>query len=177
MESQLHDDQANNEPVHDETAPQTGSPVGNGSGDGSVPMVPPHFKGRELWRSLEQLSGTDDFKAFAEREFQEGASRLDDDDRRQFLKIMGASVALAGLGSAACRRLPETKIAPYAQRPEDRMPGVPVDYASNFEMGGVGTGVLVRSFDGRPIFVGGNQRHPGNERAAGSMAQGTVVSL
>ena len=83
----------------------------------------PSLKGRELWRSLEDLSQSEEFVEFTQREFQEGAQVLEGDDRRQFMKIMGAGFALAGLGVAACRRLPETKIAPYAQRPADRDPG------------------------------------------------------
>ena len=139
--------------------------------------MPPHLKGRELWRSLEQLAGDETTKSFADREFQEGASELDGDGRRQFMKVMGASIALAGLGPAACRRLPETKIAPYASRPEGRDPGVEIQYATNHELGGVATGVLVMSYDGGPIYLEGNGRHPGSEGAAGSIAQATVLSL
>ena len=168
MEPDLHENQANND---------SNPGLNSGSSEENASMIPPHLKGRELWRSLEQLAETDEFRSFAEREFQKGASELEGEDRRQFLRVMGASLALAGLGTAACRRLPETKIAPYAQRPEDRIPGVAVEYATNFELGGVATGVLAKSFDGRPINIEGNARHPGSEGACGSMALGTVLAL
>ncbi|MDG2030739.1 MAG: TAT-variant-translocated molybdopterin oxidoreductase [Phycisphaerales bacterium] len=164
----MHENQANN----DSNPELTTGPV-----EETAATIPPHLKGRELWRSLEQLAETDEYRSFAEREFQKGASELEGEDRRQFLRVMGASLALAGLGTAACRRLPETKIAPYAQRPDDRIPGVPVEYATNFELGGVATGVLAKSFDGRPINIEGNARHPGSEGACGAMAQGTVLAL
>ena len=138
----------------------------------------PNLKGRELWRSLEDLARSEEFTESADREFQEGAQVLEGDDRRHFMKIMGAGFALAGLGVAACRRLPETKIAPYAQRPADRDPGVAVEYASACEIGGTATPVLVRSYDGRPIYLRGNGGNPSQfSNASGSMVQGTVLQL
>jgi molybdopterin-containing oxidoreductase family iron-sulfur binding subunit len=138
----------------------------------------PSLQGRDLWRSLEDLSHTDEFKSFSDREFQEGAQNLEGEDRRQFMKIMGASFALAGLGGTACRRLPETKIAPYANRPDDRDPGVSVEYASTCELGGVAVPVVVTSYDGRPIYLRGNGAHPAMPSdACGSMVQGTVLEL
>ena len=80
--------------------------------------------GREYWRSLEQLSDTPEFREFLHREFPAGASELLGEDRRQFIKIMGASMALAGLGLAGCRRWPDEEIAPYARRPDGQDPGV-----------------------------------------------------
>ena len=138
----------------------------------------PSLQGRDLWRSLEDLSHTDEFKSFSDREFQEGAQNLEGEDRRQFMKIMGASFALAGLGTAACRRLPETKIAPYANRPDDRDPGVSVEYASTCELGGVAVPVVITSYDGRPIYLRGNGEHPAMPSdACGAMVQGTVLEL
>ncbi len=137
----------------------------------------PSLQGRDLWRSLEDLSQTEEFQSFSDREFQEGAQNLEGDDRRQFMKIMGASFALAGLGTA-CRRLPETKIAPYANRPDNRDPGVSVEYASTCELGGVAVPVVVTSYDGRPIYLRGNGDHPAMPSdACGSMVQGTVLQL
>ena len=111
------------------TESKTTEPAGRTSSS-----LSPSLKGRELWRSLEDLAQTEGFADFSEREFQEGAQVLEGDDRRHFMKIMGAGFALAGLGAASCRRLPETKIAPYAQRPADRDPGVAVEYASACEI-------------------------------------------
>ena len=120
------------------------------------------------WRSVEELAQTQEFRSYVEREFQPGASEATDDDRRSFVKVMGASFALAGL--AACRRYPEAKFAEYASRPANRSPGIPVTYATSFELGGMGFGVLATSFDGRPIKLDGNPAHPSAPLAGGANA-------
>lgn len=125
-------------------APQTGGPA----------------RRSVYWRSIEQLSDSPEFRAYMHNEFQPGASEASDDDRRTFIKVMGASFALAGLAATGCRRLPETKFAEYASRPANRTPGVPVTFATSFELGGVGFGVLATSYDGRPIKLDGNPMHP-----------------
>src|ERR1700742_3383251 len=105
--------------------------------------------GKQYWRSLNELEDTPSFREFVEREFPQHASEWFGGSRRTFLKIMGASMALAGL--AGCRRWPVENLAPYAHRPAGRMDGVPVHYATAYEIGGIGFGVLAVSMDGRPI--------------------------
>jgi molybdopterin-containing oxidoreductase family iron-sulfur binding subunit len=122
------------------------------------------------WRSVEQLSQTPEFQAYMHREFQPGASEVTDDDRRSFVKVMGASFALAGLAAAGCRRFPEAKFAEYASRPANRSPGIPVAYSTSFELGGMGYGVLATTFDGRPIKLDGNPAHPSAPLAGGAAA-------
>jgi MoCo/4Fe-4S cofactor protein with predicted Tat translocation signal len=122
------------------------------------------------WRSVEQLANTPEFQAYMHREFQEGASEASEDDRRTFIKMMGASFALAGLAAAGCRRLPESKFAEYASRPANRQPGIPVSYATSFELGGNAFGVLATSYDGRPIKLDGNPAHPSAPLAGGASA-------
>ncbi len=119
-------------------------------------------KGQSYWRSLDEYSQTAEFQEFMHREFSDGASELLGEDRRSFIKLMGASLALAGLTMTGCRRWPDEKIAPYAHRPAGRDPGTPVHYATTMELGGVGYGLLVKSYDGRPIKIEGNDRHPIN---------------
>src|SRR5947208_2296529 len=81
--------------------------------------------GREYWRSLEELASTDGFDEFLHREFPRQASEWQDEDsRRNFLRIMGASLALAGLG--ACTRQPTEHILPYVRQPEELVPGKPL---------------------------------------------------
>src|SRR5436190_23830996 len=83
-----------------------------------TPSAP--LKGKEYWRSLDELADTPEFREFVAHEFPAGATEmLNSADRREFLKIMGASLAFAGMGAAGsgCRRWPEEKIAPYAHRP------------------------------------------------------------
>ncbi|MCI0631163.1 MAG: TAT-variant-translocated molybdopterin oxidoreductase [Phycisphaerales bacterium] len=136
------------------------------------------LKGKQYWRSLDELANTEEFREFMFREFPAGASEiLDSEDRRQFLKVMGASLALAGMGMAGCRRWPQEKIAPYAHRPAGRTPGVPVQYATMMELGGVAAGLLVTSFDGRPIKIEGNPQHPINQGATDVHAQASVLDL
>ena len=96
-------------------------------------------------------------------------------NRREFLTLMGASLGLAGL--TGCIRMPEEKLAPYAHRPNNRTPGVPVSYATAMEIGGIAQGLLVTSYDGRPIKIEGNPSHPLNRGAADAIAQASVLEL
>jgi molybdopterin-containing oxidoreductase family iron-sulfur binding subunit len=90
---------------------------------------------------------------------------------------MGASLGLAGLTGSGCIRVPEEKLAPYAHRPHNRMPGVPVSYATAMEIGGIAQGLLVTSYDGRPIKIEGNPSHPLNRGTADALAQAAVLGL
>ena len=134
--------------------------------------------GRRYWRSLDEVADTPEFRDFLYREFPGGAeAMLDGPDRRGFLKVMGASMALAGVGLTGCRRWPREVIAPYAHRPEGRIPGVAEQYASIVEQAGVATGVLVTCFDGRPTKMEGNPAHPGSLGALTAWQQATVLDL
>ena len=91
--------------------------------------------GPEFWRSLEELAGKPEFKEMMHREFPKGASEwLDAVSRRGFLKLMGSSLALAGM--TACTKQPFESIVPYVRQPEDLTPGVPKFYATAFTLGG-----------------------------------------
>ena len=97
-------------------------------------------RGRAYWRSLEELAATPEFVERLQREFPPGASELLETDRREFLRIMGASLALAGIGLGGCRRWPKEQIAPFAHRPEGFTPGATEHYATAMEIGGVASG-------------------------------------
>ena len=142
--------------------------------------------GKRYWRSLNEVAGTAEFRAFVEREFPEHASEwLDEkgqagedcgEGRRTFLKVMGASLALAGL--ASCRRWPEEKLTPYAHRQPGRMDGVPVHYATAFESGvGWGRGWWRCRLTGRPIKVDGNPAHPLTKGASDVFLQASVLDV
>jgi molybdopterin-containing oxidoreductase family iron-sulfur binding subunit len=133
--------------------------------------------GKTYWRSLEDLADTPEFRQWMHREFPAGASELLDGDRRQFLKVMGASLALAGLGLAGCRRWPQEKIVPFAHRPPGYVPGEFEHYATSIELGGQGVGLVVTCVDGRPIKIEGNEKHPGSLGATDSYAQAAVLEL
>ena len=94
-------------------------------------------RGREYWRSLEAVAETPEFKEFLHREFPQNASEwLDPVGRRGFLKLMGASLALAGV--SACTRQPDEAIVPYVRQPEELVPGKPLFYATAMPFAGVG---------------------------------------
>src|SRR4051794_32167664 len=133
-------------------------------------------KGREYWRSLEELAGTEAFQEFLHREFPSRASEWTNPvTRRRFLQIMGASLALAGL--AGCSKSPRQKIVPYRRQPEEIVQGKPLFYATAMTVGGYATGVLVESHMGRPIKVEGNPDHPASLGATDAFAQASVLTL
>ena len=90
-----------------------------------------------------------------------------------FLKLMGASLALAGL--TACTRQPTEHIMPYVRQPEDLIPGRPLFYATAMTLGGVANGVLVESHEGRPTKVEGNPEHPATLGACDAFSQASVL--
>jgi len=105
-----------------------------------------------------------------------------DSERRRFLKLMGASLALAG--AAGCHpanptwpRWPKANILPYAHRPEGQDPGKPLHYASMLETGGVAKPILAKSYDGRPIKIEGNPDHPASRGAADLFAQASILDM
>jgi MoCo/4Fe-4S cofactor protein with predicted Tat translocation signal len=130
---------------------------------------------KEYWRSLQELSRSDDFEDVLRDEFPRQAMALDNGvDRRDFVKLMGASMALAGM--TACNR-PAEKIVPYVRQPEDIIPGKPLFFASAMPLGGIGTGVLVESHMGRPTKIEGNPDHPGSLGATDAFMQASILGL
>ncbi|HEX8169324.1 MAG TPA: TAT-variant-translocated molybdopterin oxidoreductase [Thermoanaerobaculia bacterium] len=132
-------------------------------------------RGREFWRSLEELSRSEVFDDFMHQEFPQQALALDKGvDRRNFVKLMGASVAMAGL--AACRQ-PAEAIVPYVNQPENFIPGKPLYFASAFTLGGVARGVLVESHMNRPTKIEGNPQHPTTLGASDAFMQASILGL
>ncbi|NUN94765.1 MAG: TAT-variant-translocated molybdopterin oxidoreductase [Candidatus Omnitrophica bacterium] len=131
--------------------------------------------GQGYWRSLQELARDPAFLAELGPEFAEAAdSPPEGTSRRRFLQVMAASVGLAGL--TGCR-WPKENIYPYANRPDGRMPGVPVKYATCLDLGGSARGLLATSYDGRPIKVDGNDLHPINRGANDVLAEASVLDL
>ena len=117
--------------------------------------------GKQYWRSLEELADSPILEEFVLREFPEAAEEWNDPvERRTFLKLMGASLALAGL--SGCVIQPPEKIVPYVKQPEEETPGKGLYFATAFSLGGIATPVLVRSNEGRPTKIEGNPDHPNN---------------
>src|ERR1035438_2914579 len=132
--------------------------------------------GPEYWRSLEELAGTDEFKEALHREFPKGASEwVDSVSRRGFLKVMGASLGLAGM--TGCVRLPLEPIVPYVRQPEGVIPGRPMYYATASTLGGYASPLLVESHLGRPTKVEGNDLHPASLGGTDIFAQASLLGL
>jgi len=134
-------------------------------------------RGRSYWRSLEELAESDGFQELLEREFPRQAAEWPNDDagRRHFLKVMGASLALAGL--SACTRQPTETIMPYVRQPEEVIPGKPLFFATAVPHSAIAMGVLVESHLGRPTKVEGNPEHPASLGATDALAQASVLDL
>ena len=134
-------------------------------------------QGQEYWRCLEELADSKEFHEFLKQEFpQQTAGWTDGVSRRDFLRLMGASLALAGING--CRPAsPDQKIVPYVKQPEEIIPGRPLFFATAFPMGGVGTGVLVESHEGRPTKIEGNPNHPASLGATDAFAQASILTL
>src|SRR6476660_9123038 len=132
--------------------------------------------GRLYWRSLGELADTPEFREYLHREFPEQASEWNDPKgRRQFLKLMSASLALAGVG--ACTKQPPEAIVPYVRQPEDLVPGRPLFFASAIPFSGIAQPVLVESHMGRPTKIEGNPEHPASLGATDAMTQAAVLGL
>jgi MoCo/4Fe-4S cofactor protein with predicted Tat translocation signal len=124
--------------------------------DGETPR-----SGKKYWRSLEELADTPQFREFVAREFPQQAEEWNDPiERRTFIKLMGASLALAGL--SGCVFQPPEKIVPYVKQPEDHVPGKALFFATAAPLVGAATPILVRNNEGRPTKIEGNPDHPNN---------------
>ncbi len=133
-------------------------------------------KGRLYWRSLGELADTPEFREYLHREFPEQASEWNDPKgRREFLKLMSASLALAGVG--ACTKQPTEAIVPYVRQPEEIVPGRPLFFASAVPLDGVAHPVLVESHMGRPTKIEGNPEHPASLGATDAITQAAVLTL
>jgi molybdopterin-containing oxidoreductase family iron-sulfur binding subunit len=139
------------------------------TGDGASTARP------RFWRSFAELNQSPEFRSLLEREFAAPPETLPADapERRTFLKLMGASLGLAGVGC----RWKEDKILPLTRRPEGTIPGTTKRYATVMELDGVGVGLQVTSYDGRPIKVDGNPVHPESLGGANAMHQASILGL
>ncbi len=115
---------------------------------------------KRYWRSVSELERRENFLKNLGQEFPAGDTLTDEEQengRRDFLKLMGASVGLMGL--ASCRR-PLTNILPYTQHVEWMVPGKPLLYATTMPRGGASTPLVVTTHEGRPTHLAGNPLHP-----------------
>ncbi|MFH5885115.1 TAT-variant-translocated molybdopterin oxidoreductase [Halalkalibaculum sp. DA3122] len=132
-------------------------------------------KKANYWKSLNELAKNDEYQKFVDREFPEDATELNDKvSRRSFLRVMGASIALAGF--ASCRR-PVQKILPYSNQPEEVVPGEPLYYASAMPFQDALTGIVIENHEGRPTKIEGNEMHPASGGSSSIFNQGAVLNM
>jgi MoCo/4Fe-4S cofactor protein with predicted Tat translocation signal len=132
------------------------------------------------FRGVDELLDTEQFRQMMKDEFPEDAAEwLDPVSRRQFVSIMGASLALAGVAGCnpSFRPAMARKQLPYVTKPDAVTPGVPSFYATTISLGGVGTGVVVKSLEGRPLKIEGNAAHPTSGGATDIYTQGALLGL
>ncbi len=147
-----------------------------------TPAVAVEFHGvrrkgeRRVWKSLDELQEGPEFLEFLHREFPQNASEWSDPQgRREFMRVMGASVALAGV--TACTKQPAETIVPYVKQPEQVVPGRPLYFATSVVEGGYAKGVLVESHEGRPTKIEGNPDHPASLGATDAWGQAAILGL
>ena len=133
--------------------------------------------GKPYWRTLEELAGDPEFEELLHREFpRQAPSEWDDSvDRRDFLRLMAASLALAGL--SGCGRAPDQYIVPYVKQPDGLVPGNRQFYATAMPFGADAIGLLVESHEGRPTKIEGNPDHPASLGATNAFAQASILDL
>ena len=133
-------------------------------------------KGPKYWRTLEELADQKAFGELLEREFPRQASEwVDPVSRRGFLKLAGASMALAGL--AGCTRQPLEQILPYVRQPEELIPGKPIFYATAMPFHGHALPLLVETHEFRPTKIEGNPLHAASLGATDLFAQASILNL
>src|SRR5215831_9366129 len=137
----------------------------------SMPTPPARF-----WRTLDEYAEDPAFHEQLAHEFPSQIETISDPiARRRFLKLMGASLALGGF--TACTRQPSEAIVPYVRPPEGLVLGKPLYFATSMTIGGVATGLVVESHEGRPTKVEGNPLHPGSLGASDVFAQAAILGL
>src|SRR5579884_1744870 len=133
-------------------------------------------KGPKYWRTLEELSDQQAFGELLEREFpRQAAEWVDPVSRRNFLKLAGASMALAGI--TGCTKQPLEQILPYVRQPEELIPGRPIFYATAMPIHGHALPLIVETHEYRPTKVEGNPQHAASLGATDVFAQASILDL
>jgi molybdopterin-containing oxidoreductase family iron-sulfur binding subunit len=135
-------------------------------------------RGRRFWKNLDELAATKEFNDLMREEFPQQAMQgewVDAVSRRGFLKVMGASLALAGL--AGCTKQPDEPIYPYIKQPEDLVLGRPMYFATAHPFPTGALPILVKSDAFRPIKIEGNPDHPVAKGKSDPITQGTLLGL
>ena len=130
---------------------------------------------KRFWSSLEELIDEEGFRSWLAAEFPAASSMFDDPGRRQFLKLMGASLLLAGLGG--CDQTNSDQALPYVNQPENLVPGVPAYYATSIVFEGYAQPVIATTYAGRPTKLDGNPDHPVTRGKSDAFMQSAIFGL
>ncbi len=132
--------------------------------------------GPQFWRTIDEAAESEELKEYVEQEFPGLSGQIPQGvDRRSLLKVMGASLAMAG--AAACTKQPKELIVPYVRQPENVIPGIPLFYATAMPVSGYARGLLVESHLNRPTKVEGNPDHPASLGSTGIFEQASLLNL
>lgn len=145
------------------------------SSQGPIGHRPSRSTGGAFWRSLEELVRTPDFQAALAREFPGLGPLAEAVDRRALLRVMGASLALAGL--TGCKAEPDETALPYVVQPEGIVSGNPRFYATAVTLAGYALPALGKTYAGRPVKLEGNPDHPAAAGASDPFLQGALLDL
>jgi MoCo/4Fe-4S cofactor protein with predicted Tat translocation signal len=133
-------------------------------------------RGPAFWRTLDDAAESDELREYIEQEFPGLSGQVPQGiDRRKLLKVMAASLAMAG--AAACTKQPKELIVPYVRQPENVIPGLPLFYATAMPAVGYARGLLVESHLNRPTKIEGNPDHPASLGATGIFEQGSILNM
>jgi MoCo/4Fe-4S cofactor protein with predicted Tat translocation signal len=134
----------------------------------------PEATGRRMWLGIEELSDDPAFQAWVDVEYP-AAATFAPTARREFLKLMGASFALAGL--TGCEKSPFVAALPYVDQPETETPGIPRYYATAVTFDGYAQPVIATTYSGRPTKLDGNPDHPATQGRSDIFMQAAVLGL
>lgn len=137
---------------------------------------------KQYWSDLQDLRNIETKAEVADNEFKEELP-FDLSDgvfnattpRRDFLKFLGFSTLAATIVSSC--EMPVRKAIPYAIKPEDITPGVPNYYASTFVDGGDYCPIIIKTREGRPIKVEGNEASAITRGGTSARVQASVLNL
>lgn len=129
------------------------------------------------WRGEQSLAATPEARQWLEREFQDGAGDpANEVNRRDFVRLMGASAALAGFAGVSCRK-PESYLVPHTKNVEWQVPGKALLYSTAMGRGHGAEPLLVTTYEGRPTKLDGNPLHPHARGGSDSLVQAAILEL
>ena len=144
---------------------------------------------KKHWQSFGELNNSEAFNKEVQNEFKEELPFVEDEStlekgesflqtkapRRDFLKYVGFSTAAAAV-AASCE-MPIKKAIPFANKPEDIVPGIADYYATTYVQDGDVVSVLAKVRDGRPIKLEGNDLSPITAGGTSARVQASVLDL